>query len=68
MIAALKTTQKSHEAALRYLISRNAVEKLCEPVPVLFGCPQHGETVRRRRRADDIQVPTMARRLLRQIS
>lgn len=37
------------DAALHYLITRNALPKLANPVPVLFGDARHGEALRRRR-------------------
>jgi len=45
----MRTTPQSHAAALAYLVSRNALAKLAEPVLVLFANPHHGQAWRLRR-------------------
>ena len=47
----LLTTPESHDAALRYLASRNALHKLAEPVSRLFADQRHGEALRRQSKA-----------------
>lgn len=48
----MRTTPRSHAAALAYLTSKNALHKLAEPVLVLFANPHHGQAwrVERQRR------------------